>query len=127
MKEKKEESEKGTSEMVQRPPNVSTMPIQTDRVEAVKDKLKMIDRLYREVLKKDVHYGVIPNTSKPTLLKAGAEKIIEMFDLCPEIVTKKEWLDNGHMNIEAVNMAELIHLDLWVLKVHFLIFLVNTD
>ena len=99
----KEEKEQESGQVMQRSQgNVSPLPHQVDRVEAVKEQVKMIERLYREVLKKDVHYGVIPNTSKPTLLKAGAEKIVEMFQLCPEIKTTKEWLDNGHMNIEAV-------------------------
>lgn len=73
----------------------------TNGVEFVKERLQMISRLYKEVLKENVHYGVIPGTPKPSLLKAGAEKIIEMFQLCPEIIIKKEWLQNGHLNIDA--------------------------
>ena len=34
---------------------------------------------------KDIDYGVIPGTRKPTLLKAGAEKLCRLFNLRPHI------------------------------------------
>ena len=36
-------------------------------------------------MKKDVDYGVIPGTKKPTLLKPGAEKLIRLFNLRPHL------------------------------------------
>lgn len=42
----------------------------------------------QEVMKKDTHFGVIPGTGKPTLYKAGAEKIMATFRLAadPEVI-----------------------------------------
>ena len=36
-------------------------------------------------MKKDVDYGTIPGTKKPTLLKAGSEKLCRLFNLRPHI------------------------------------------
>lgn len=50
-----------------------------------------------------VHYGVIPGTKKPTLLKAGAEKLSLLFRLRPLIESGKDIvqtdLGNGHREI----------------------------
>jgi len=72
-----------------------------DPVDQVKARVAMIDRLYKEVLKEGLHYGKIPGTDKPTLLKPGAEKIVTMFQLAPKTTTEKEWLTNGHLNVDA--------------------------
>lgn len=39
----------------------------------------MVQEVMRAVMKQDVHYGVIPGTDKPTLLKAGAEVLCMAF------------------------------------------------
>ena len=51
------------------------------------------DRFYRNVLKPDIHYGVIPGTKNPTLFKPGAEALLsamalhaETGDECPPVV-----------------------------------------
>jgi hypothetical protein len=53
----------------------------------IKQQRDMINELYRKVMKKDVHYGVIPGTVKPTLLKPGAELLLSMFKIavCPRV------------------------------------------
>lgn len=51
------------------------------------------------VLRKDVDFGVIPGTNKPTLLKPGAEKLSTFFGLAPafEIVEKElDWTGATH-------------------------------
>ena len=51
------------------------------------------------ILKENVDYGIIPGTSKPTLLKPGAEKLATFFGLSVEfqIVEKEEdWTGNDH-------------------------------
>jgi hypothetical protein len=55
----------------------------------------------REVMKKDEHYGVIPGTgTKPTLLKAGAEKLCLTFRLDPQYeITEKQ--DGAHLRITS--------------------------
>jgi len=39
----------------------------------------MVQEVMRAVMKQDVHYGIIPGTDKPTLLKAGAEVLCMAF------------------------------------------------
>ncbi len=45
----------------------------------IKAQVNLIQEVMQAVMKKDVHYGVIPGTPKPTLYKAGAEKILSTF------------------------------------------------
>lgn len=40
-----------------------------------------IVELMQKVMKKDIDYGIIPGTDKPTLYKPGSEKILSMFNL----------------------------------------------
>lgn len=42
-----------------------------------------IHEVLTKVMVKDIHYGVIPGTQKPTLYQAGAEKICSTFRLAP--------------------------------------------
>ncbi len=51
------------------------------------------------ILKKDTDYGTIPGTSKPTLLKPGAEKLSSFFGLSTQfaIIEKEEdWMGERH-------------------------------
>lgn len=45
----------------------------------VKDQAKLIGEVLLSVMIKDVHFGTIPGTQKPSLLKPGAEKILTTF------------------------------------------------
>jgi len=49
---------------------------------------KLLQQVVAEVMQKDVHYGIIPGTAKPTLYKAGAEKLLSTFNIAviPEII-----------------------------------------
>lgn len=42
---------------------------------------KVLDKFIQENLKLNTDYGVIPGTQKPTLYKAGAEKVIGLFNI----------------------------------------------
>lgn len=53
-------------------------------LEEVKGQVHLIQEVMRGVMKKDEHYGVIPGTDKPTLLKPGAEKLCLTFRFDPE-------------------------------------------
>lgn len=46
--------------------------------------VNLIQEVLGAVMKKDVHYGIIPGTPKPTLYKPGAEKILSTFRLNAE-------------------------------------------
>ena len=60
----------------------------------VKGQVNLIQRVLREVMQEGQHFGKIPGTDKPTLLKAGAEKLCLTFRLDPqyEIEQKQEGL-----------------------------------
>jgi hypothetical protein len=57
-------------------------------VAQVKTSINLIQQVMQETMKKDAHYGTIPGCgSKPTLFKAGAEKIMAAFHLvCSPVV-----------------------------------------
>lgn len=47
----------------------------------IKANVQRIQEVLHQVMKKDVHYGTIPGTPKPTLYKAGAELILTTFHI----------------------------------------------
>jgi hypothetical protein len=49
----------------------------------------------KTVMKKDVHYGVIPGTNKPTLYKPGAEALCVAFHIAPTYEVTEERFDDG--------------------------------
>lgn len=53
----------------------------------------------RSVMKEGVHYGTIPGTEKPVLLKPGAEKLLMMFRLIPTFEIKEKDLGEGHREV----------------------------
>ena len=55
------------------------------------------------VMRKDTHYGLIPGCGdKPTLFKAGAEKLALVFRLAPAFDVRKTELPNWHREYEVV-------------------------
>ena len=67
----------------------------------IKAQVNLIQHVMREVMQKDQHYGVVPGTgSKPTLLKAGAEKLCLTFRLDPQYeITERQ--DGIHLHITS--------------------------
>ena len=60
----------------------------------LKSRLAVIQSVMRDVMQKDVDYGVIPGTDKPSLFKPGAEKLCVTFRLSadtPEIEAVPEY------------------------------------
>ena len=47
------------------------------------------------------HYGVIPGTKKPSLLKPGAEKLCVLFRLAPSYQSEKIWHEGNHLTVVA--------------------------
>src|SRR5512147_1066355 len=58
--------------------------------------VNLIQQVMRDVMHKDEHYGTIPGTNKPTLLKPGAEKLCLTFRLAPTYDTLERDLGGGH-------------------------------
>ena len=46
--------------------------------------VEKIQQVMRQAMKEGEHYGVIPGTTKPTLLKPGAEKLCLLFRFGPD-------------------------------------------
>jgi len=53
-------------------------------MEQMKGMLEAVEWCIRSVLKNDLDYGTVPGTNKPTLYKAGAEKLCALLGLSPE-------------------------------------------
>ena len=68
----------------------------------VRNQVVKIQELMASVMKDGEHYGVIPGTNKPSLYKAGAEKIGFIFRLAPEYQIERDDLPNGHREYRVV-------------------------
>lgn len=60
-----------------------------------------IQHIMGAVMRKDEHYGVIPGCKKPSLYKAGAEKLCLVFRLFPEFIVVQKDLQNDHREISV--------------------------
>ncbi|HGE70865.1 TPA: hypothetical protein ENX78_08530 [Candidatus Poribacteria bacterium] len=77
-------------------------------VDDVVHQIEQIQNLMKKVMKLNEHYGIKPGTSKPTLLKPGAEKLNFMFRLVPEFEIHRNDLEGGHR--EYIVKCRLRHL-----------------
>ncbi len=77
--------------------NYSIMPVM-DIASAVQRRQAIIE-FVKSLMVEGVHYGKIPGTDKPTLLKPGAEMLITLFGLAPRFVTEEatqDWTGENH-------------------------------
>ena len=79
---------------------MAVMPAEMTIEELVARTRKVQDAM-RAVMKDGEHYGVIPGTPKPTLLKPGAEKLLNLFMLDPEYAAVREVEDGAHLTITS--------------------------
>jgi len=64
--------------------------------------VQIIQDVLHGVMKQDEHFGTIPGTNKPSLYKAGAEKLSLTFRLRPEYEIRRTDLGGGHREYEVV-------------------------
>jgi hypothetical protein len=69
---------------------------------AVLNQVRIVHEVLEGVMKVDEHYGTIPGTKKPSLYKAGAEKLSLTFRLRPEYKISKTEFPNGHREYEII-------------------------
>lgn len=50
----------------------------------IKAQVNLVQQVMKAVMKRDTHFGVIPGTQKPSLLKAGAEVLLTTFRIAVE-------------------------------------------
>lgn len=65
-------------------------------IEQLLAQVKSIQEVMESVMKKDEHYGVIPGCDKPSLYKAGAEKLSFVFRMAPEFIVEEKTVDREH-------------------------------
>lgn len=63
--------------------------------------VQKIQQIMAKVMKDGEHYGKIPGTDKPTLLKAGAEKLLFVFRLDPQYQSDDAH-DGKHLTIKSI-------------------------
>lgn len=73
----------------------SRMPVQE-----LLGQVAVIQEVMQTVMQKDVHYGKIPNTPKPTLYKPGAELLNLTFRLDAEYESHESW-DGDHLTVKS--------------------------
>jgi len=68
------------------------VPTMVSDVRGAKARLQELQSFVREVMQEGEDFGVIPGTTKPVLLKPGAEKLCEIYGLTQrvEVVTRIE-------------------------------------
>lgn len=71
-------------------------------IQNMKNQVIAIQQAMKDIMVKDVHFGVIPGTDKPTLLKPGAEKIGLLFRLAPTFKEEVIERGNGHREVRVV-------------------------
>jgi hypothetical protein len=65
------------------------------------DRLGTIKEAMQTAMQRDVDYGEIPGTNKPTLLKPGAEKLGVLFQLDMQITHEERWGPGDHLTVSA--------------------------
>jgi hypothetical protein len=76
-----------TQQVAQFQPAVETYGSKSLTAADVRAQVNLMQDVMAEVMKDGTHFGVIPGTKKPTLYKAGAEKVMSTFRLAadPEV------------------------------------------
>lgn len=80
------------------------------RLVALKRGQDRIKRIKQELMEEGAHYGVIPGTKKPTLLKPGAEVLCSIYGLRPDFVPTIEAGDGVATPTLRVTMRCELHL-----------------
>jgi hypothetical protein len=71
-------------------------PAERKTAKQIAAQARLLQRVVHEVMQEDVHYGIIPGTPKPTLFKAGAEKLLSTFNVA---VTPQEFDQSGEDDV----------------------------
>jgi hypothetical protein len=69
----------------------------------VRGQVQLVQQVMESVMKKDVHYGIIPGTDKPSLLKPGCEVLMTTFRIAVDpIVEDLSTSDEIHYRVRCV-------------------------
>src|SRR5699024_8468047 len=78
-------------------------------LEQLQEQVQVIQQTMKSVMKQDEHFGTIPGTNKPTLLKPGAEKLSLLFRLAPEYEVTRFEMGGDHREYEV--KCRLTHIN----------------
>lgn len=86
------------NELVQEQHNNGSLTQNTveSRIAAMQQNIQTVRTMMQTVLKDGEHYGKIPGTDRPALLKPGAEKLLFVFRLGARYTTTVMEMPNGH-------------------------------
>jgi len=79
------------------------------RLADMERKLDLVHQFFKKVMEKDVDYGVIPGTPKPSLYKPGAEKLCELYNFAITLAEKDEEKDLKTGYYRARIVVRLVH------------------
>ena len=68
---------------------------------ALLQRRRTIQNVMREVMQENIHFGIIPGTKNPTLLKPGAEVLCSTFMFAPRYHVERFDLSGGHREYEV--------------------------
>jgi hypothetical protein len=79
------------------------------KLEDMKAKMALVNQFFRDVMEKDIDYGIIPGTPKPSLYQPGADKFCSLYNLAKMIVHKDENknFETGHYDVTV--RIQLVH------------------
>lgn len=75
----------------------------------LRGQISVIQDAMKSVMRDNEHFGVIPGTNKPTLLKPGAEKLSLLFRLAPKYEVTRHDMKDHHREYEV--KCTLIHIN----------------
>lgn len=85
----------------------SNLPVTREDFETLTQQRKLLQEFVSKQLRKDVDYGIIPGTPKPSLFKPGAEKLAGVFGLGAKFELVDKALD-GEKNFALFNYKCII-------------------
>ncbi len=71
-------------------------PVVDSEIADLVSSVSRVNKVFNAIMKEDIHYGVIPGTKKPVLLKPGAEKFAVLLGVHPEYTLIEKELKDGH-------------------------------
>lgn len=80
--------------------------LSVEQIVAQADKVQELIR--QRAMREGHHYGTVPGTDKPTLLKPGAEKICMMFRVVPRFRITEKQLPGDHREYQMI--CKLVHI-----------------
>jgi len=96
----------------QRGKKIEILPVHFVRFESIDETklfVRMLDDLYRNLLQKDVDYGILPGTDKPSMFKPGAELLARRIGLEASSRQEKEIVDRVDPYIQYDYLFEVFY------------------